>query len=119
MFVAPVEGETALIGLVAVNIAIMAAQALRFRVGVDGAGHLGGMLAGLVAAEAWKTTNEWRGQVRHMFGKAYRKREAATLEQMRQEVAPSALDWPEPSTPASRLPRPGSAGEGPGKGGRA
>ncbi|KAA0145865.1 hypothetical protein FNF31_07929 [Cafeteria roenbergensis] len=118
-FVAPLEGETALIGLAVANVAIMAAQALRFRVGVDGAGHLGGMLAGLLAAEAWKTTNEWRGQVRHMFGKIYRRREERELEQLRTKVV-DALGLPRPDASGSQLRQPGSADGGGGqRGGRA
>ena len=63
-FVAPLSGTQAVGVLAGLNVALMAAQAMRFRVGIDGAGHLGGMVAGLLAAEAWKASDDWRSQVR-------------------------------------------------------
>jgi hypothetical protein len=96
-FVFPMESKDAVWGIAAMNVAIMALQALKFRIRIDGAGHLGGMVAGSLSALAWMASDRYllqTGGMLNALATMTRREEAQAAEACAEKDA-----WPTPATP--------------------
>jgi membrane associated rhomboid family serine protease len=65
--VMPLYGASAVGVLALGNLALMAAEVAGARIFIDGAGHLGGMAVGWLAAQAWTRSEAYKKQVRRMY----------------------------------------------------